>query len=142
MTVQRLVDYLTRPKRLLLVDDDWRFCDLFAESCDRFDVISVSVPGCNEALEKLQNDPPFDLVFIDIKLGPGQDGIDLFRDIRRMIPRQPVCFISGNLDMTVLDRIGQIGFAPVIRKPTDLSQGRLFEDMLRTFGVQVKQPNP
>jgi DNA-binding response OmpR family regulator len=138
MTVASLTASLSRPKRLLLVDDDQPFCELFASTCDRF-IVDVSMAHNREQALSQINSGPCDLVFVDVNLGPGPDGVDLFREIRHALPRQPVCFLSGHLDSNVLDRIGAIGFAPVIRKPTDLEHGRIFEDMLRTFGVQLKQ---
>lgn len=74
-----------------------------------------------------------DLVFMDINLGGGMDGIETARELRALQPT-PVLFISGLADPAMQARVGTfLGEALLIQKPVHI-------DVLKHAIRQVTNP--
>lgn len=58
-----------------------------------YDVIAVS--SAREALEALHENAKVDLLFSDVVLGNGMSGVELAREVRRMLPELAVLLTSG-----------------------------------------------
>lgn len=83
-----------------------------------FDV-TVARDG-NEALSVFLDDPDKPvLVMLDIKM-PNLNGIDAFREMRKIRPELPVLIASGHLDKDTLREIAQTGGVSFIYKPYEL----------------------
>jgi DNA-binding NtrC family response regulator len=82
----------SRP-RVLLVDDDEAFLELFAPqfAAHGLDVLPISSP--RRALEVLQKEP-FDLIISDVQM-PGMTGRELFGKVQDLYPDVPVIIISA-----------------------------------------------
>jgi two-component system NtrC family sensor kinase len=81
------------------------------------------VANAHEALELLGNDPKIDLVFSDILMPGGMNGLELGHAIRQRYPAVPVLLATGYSD-SARDAVQQ-GFV-VLQKPFDraaLEQG-------------------
>jgi CheY-like chemotaxis protein len=84
-----------RPARtVLLVEDEWLIAELMAETLadDGYRVLRSA--DAHEALQLLRNDK-VDLLFTDIDLARGTNGVVLAREARALEPRLQVVYTSG-----------------------------------------------
>ena len=107
---------MTRPDRVLVVDDDPSVCDMLVEYLGghRYDVRSA---GSGAAMrEEIERDLP-DIVLLDIRL-PGEDGLTLARYLRE---RYDVGIIMVTASGDVIDRVVglEVGADDYIAKPFD-----------------------
>ncbi len=76
-------------KKLLVVDDEEGIRFLYQEEFEECGY-SVDVAACGEeALQKLDEGEPFDLIILDIKM-PGIDGVEVLREIKEKSENLPV----------------------------------------------------
>ena len=78
---------------VLVVDDEAVVRDLLRRFLNLFPVRAVIAEGGKEALE-LAKKESFDLVFLDIRM-PGMNGLEVFSEIRKIIPGVPCVFMTG-----------------------------------------------
>ena len=84
---------ITRPLRVLVVDDKPMLCQLLFEYL-KSDWHTVELAtGGHEALEKFRQ-TPFDLVITD-RVMPEMSGDDLAATIRKIAPQQPILMVTG-----------------------------------------------
>ncbi|HTY64957.1 MAG TPA: response regulator [Acidobacteriota bacterium] len=121
--------------KILVVDDDAiviASCRRILEA-DGFEV--TTVPGADEALEKVQKDA-FDLLLTDVKM-PKHDGPFLIRAIRKALPQIPIIVMSGYPTPETIACVMQAGateFIPKPFRPEDLA--RMVRRIIRL------EPNP
>lgn len=104
-------------ERILLVEDDPGVRAFATNSLKRlgYDVIAAS--DGHEALGILDLDEDFDLLFSDIEMPGGLNGIDLAQKVREKLPNLPILFMSGYPDK-VMDQTGLFqGELDLIAKP-------------------------
>ena len=80
--------------RVLVVDDEKDFVDLFV---NRFNKRNVQASGVNsgpDALRFLQENP-VDVVVLDLKM-PGMDGIEVLKEIKKRHPLVEVIMLTGH----------------------------------------------
>lgn len=80
---------------VLLVEDDPTVRTVAVSILERFGANVAAVSSAEEALDLLAAGLRFDLLFTDIVLGPGMDGFELGRRVRRSNPGIAVLFTSG-----------------------------------------------
>lgn len=79
--------------RLLIVDDNKDFADVF---CDILKVNNYKAESCysgSEAVERVQGND-FDIVFLDIRM-PGMDGVQTLKEIKKIRPEITVIMMTG-----------------------------------------------
>ena len=112
------------PRRSLVVEDEDSVrrvtCLMLEQSGHRV----ISARGGAEALALFAESPELDVVLLDVVM-PGMSGVEVFREIRRLKPKQPVLFVTGH-DPTerLRDFEGNPGVG-LLRKPytrSDLSK--------------------
>ena len=81
--------------RLLLVEDDPNVAVMVREMVADLGYEATHVAGPGAALEFLDRNPQVDLVFSDMVMPGGMDGIELAREIGRRRPDLPVLLTSG-----------------------------------------------
>lgn len=92
-------------ERILLVEDDPGVRAFACASLHRLGYDVVTANNGPQALEVLETDPQFDLLFSDIEMPGGLNGIDLAAKVRDMHPNLPVLFMSGYPDK-IMDQTG------------------------------------
>ena len=95
--------------RILLVDDfePWRrFLSSTLQMRSDWQVVDQASSG-PEALQKARELEP-DLILLDIGL-PAMNGITVARQIRRLIPKSKIVFLSENLSFDVVREALQVG---------------------------------
>jgi CheY-like chemotaxis protein len=107
-------------KKLLLVDDDQRFVDMFSRFLkkeDCYDIIACTKAG--DVIEFARKYRP-DLIILDVVM-PGKGGEELINDLRddEITTRIPVLFLTGLLQVSECDNaIKKIGSCYFMAKST------------------------
>ena len=100
------------PIRVLLVEDEFLISEWVAESLGEQGFAVHAVTNAADALRHLCA-APVDVLFTDVNLPGGVDGITLARRARELLPDLPVVYASGRVD--VLDpqvRVPRSTFVP------------------------------
>lgn len=103
---------------VLLVDDEPRMRSALKRTLRREGYAIETAGNASEALDRLAEGPPVDLVISDYKM-PGQNGIELLTAIRKDAPGTARILLSGwtsEIDPTALRAAG---CAAVLAKPWD-----------------------
>jgi len=114
---------VTRSNRILVVDDQPDILELTAAVLEGAGYEVVTVGGGEEALDRLDSDPTFDLVLLDVNM-PRMDGWETLRVVRAdtRLARLPVVMFSVRGEMR--DKVTglQEGAADWIPKPFQLDE--------------------
>lgn len=70
----------------------------------------------NEALELLREQKDFDLIFLDHMM-PEMDGVELYKEIRKLGITVPIFILTANADKTYEDLYRETGFTAKLDKP-------------------------
>lgn len=79
---------------VLIVEDEWLIRELVVEILGTEGYRVLQAADADEAISLLGREP-IDLVFTDIDLGPGQDGVFVARKARAIRPDLKVVYASG-----------------------------------------------
>ena len=104
-------------KRILLVEDNPDVATVTVGMLDELGHQSILVHNAEAALQTLERDPEFDLVFSDIVMA-GMDGLQLAAELRQRFPNLPVLLTSGytkSIEHAPLHW-------PLVRKPFKLAE--------------------
>lgn len=107
--------------KVLLVDDDKFLLDMYATKFKNLGHdVSVAV-GANEALEKLRNGNPPEILILDIIM-PAMDGLELLEIIRKenLIPNTSVVMLTNETDPVKIEKAKSLGVAGYIVKATTI----------------------
>jgi signal transduction histidine kinase/CHASE2 domain-containing sensor protein len=107
---------------VLVVEDQSDLADLAAELSEQWQLEIKVVHRASAALELLREGLTVDLVFSDIMMPEGMDGLELAEVIRREYPGVPILLTSGYSDIAA-DAVTK-GFH-VIRKPYRMEELRM-----------------
>jgi two-component system NtrC family sensor kinase len=114
-------EYRSPPQRtgtVLLVEDDAPVAEVATAYFQQLGYMVKQVASALEALELLGHDPKIDLVFSDILMPGGMNGLELGRAIRKLYPTMPVLLTTG-FSSSARDAVEQ-GFI-MLQKPFDLA---------------------
>ena len=120
----------------LVVEDSPEVAEVATAYFQQLGYMVKQVANAHEALELLANDPKIDLVFSDILMPGGMNGLELAHAIRRLYPAMPVLLTTGYSD-SAHDSVQQ-GFV-VLHKPFDLAG---LEQALREARKWKVEPAP
>jgi CheY-like chemotaxis protein len=102
------------PLRVLLVEDEFLISEWVSESLEEQGFAVRAVSNAAEAL-RLLNSTAGDVLFTDVNLPGGVDGLALAHRAREMFPDLPVVYASGRVN--VLDAELQVPGALFVAKP-------------------------
>jgi two-component system, OmpR family, phosphate regulon response regulator OmpR len=123
------------PKKLLVVDDDPRMRDLLRRYLSD-NGLDVSVAADAQAMNRLMQREPYDLLILDLML-PGEDGLSIIRRLRANGERIPVIMLTAkgdDVDRIVGLEIGADDYLPKPFNPREL--------LARIHAVLRRQPAP
>jgi two-component system, response regulator PdtaR len=92
----------TQPIRLLLVEDEFLISEMVAEDLTEQGFSVCAVSNARDALSRLAS-AAVDILFTDVNLPGGMDGMALARCAREMNPHLPVVYASGHVGAFGLD---------------------------------------
>jgi PAS domain S-box-containing protein len=118
-----------RTGHVLLVEDDREVAILSSEMLESIGFDVTHAGSAEAALGALKNGRPIDIVFSDVRMPGGMNGVDLAREIRRRDPRLPVVLTTGYAEGV---REAQTDGFPVLPKPYQLEA--LNEILTRQLG--------
>jgi DNA-binding response OmpR family regulator len=118
---------MTKPIRVLLVDDEADFVETLAERLEiRGFEPSVALDG-PAALERLKDFVP-DVMVLDLKM-PGMGGLEVLRESLRKSPKLPVIMLTGHGSEQERDEALASGASTYLQKPIDIeSLAKLLEE--------------
>jgi two-component system response regulator HydG len=106
--------------RVLMVDDEEEFLQAVEPGLARrgFEVVTAGSGG--RALELLVS-RFFDVVVLDVKM-PGIDGVDTFREIKRVSPALPVILLTGHGNIQQAFETSREGVTDYLTKPCEVER--------------------
>jgi CheY-like chemotaxis protein len=103
---------------ILVVEDNAEVRDVTATLLEQIGYDVLRAENAADALAQLQNGPAVDLVFSDIVMPNGMNGIHLVQEVREHYPNVRVLLTTGYSDVTAA---GESRFA-ILRKPFAISE--------------------
>ncbi len=109
---------MTRPIRLLIVDDEKRFVETLSK---RLTARGIYVEGANSGPDALAlaQSRPFDVALMDVRL-PGMDGLATLKAIRKFQPLLQVIMLSGTASINAAVEGMRLGAMEYLLKPASL----------------------
>jgi len=98
---------------VLLVDDDTAVREVTSSILRELGYVVMEVGSGGAALDLLSREASVDLVMLDFAM-PGMNGVDLARQMQSKFPTLPFVFVTGYVDNSALEEIGD---ARIIKKP-------------------------
>ena len=108
-------------ERILVVDDEPYVRTVIAAMLEKAYYQPVLAANGLEAIERLQNDPPYDLVLSDIMMA-GLDGMSLLERLREMQPETPMVMVTAIHDVGVAISAIRKGAYDYLLKPFEKEQ--------------------
>ena len=128
-------------RRLLVVDDNDTNRRLIVKHATRWGAVVVSASSGANALERLEQEPPFDAVVLDLMM-PVMDGFHVATEIRNRVGADvPLLLLSSVGDDARNDpRYQELGFSGHLVKP--LKPGALRAALAEALGANADLPAP
>ena len=123
-----------RGEVVLVVEDETAVLDMAIESLQELGYRTLRAGNAAQALAQLKEAVPVDLLFSDIVMPGGMDGIELVRQALALRPRLSVLLTSGYADLTSGSPIPE--GVPLMRKPY------MREDLAAEIGKLLAQAQP
>ena len=98
---------------ILLVDDDSAVRDVTGSILRGLGYVVMEVGSGGAALDLLSQDNNIDLAVLDFAM-PGMNGMELARQVQTKRPHLPILFVTGYVDTSALEKVGE---ERIIHKP-------------------------
>lgn len=105
--------------RILLVDDEAPFIDTLSKRLVKRGLTVYTANSGTEALEKIGQGDPLDVVILDVKM-PGMDGIETLKAIKTLNPLIEVIMLTGHATVGSAIEGMKLGALDYLMKPCDL----------------------
>ncbi len=128
----------TRARRVLVVDDEVRFRELYAQTLEGAGLEARSAGSAEEAIELLGREG-VDMIVSDVRM-PGQGGLALLRHVRQRQPGLPFLLITAFADVRDAVDALKLGAVDYLSKPIDLDE--LLEAVRQALGVEPAGADP
>lgn len=114
--------------RILVVDDEKVIRDFFKRVLSLLNAEVFEAEDGLQAVE-LARANEYDVFFLDVRM-PGIDGLETFRQIRRIHPQARVVMMTGYAVDDILKQAQDEGASQIIRKPFDITELKVIIDRL------------
>jgi two-component system cell cycle sensor histidine kinase/response regulator CckA len=111
-----------RKGNILVVDDEELICNLIKEALVTFGH-SVDIAHSGESALALLKKSHYDIIYLDLTIY-GKNIIELFREIRFLVPTSLIIIISGTPDEETVDKLMVEGAFSLMRKPFKMEEIR------------------
>ncbi len=108
--------YMGKGESVLVVDDVKEQRNLAAEMLSRLNYSVTSVASGEEAVAYLKKHI-VDLIVLDMIMEPGMDGLDTYRNVLAIHPRQKAIIVSGFSETDRVETAQALGAGAYVRKP-------------------------
>ncbi len=106
--------------RILVVDDNKDFADIFCDILKTNDYVAESCYGGSQAIEMVKNSV-FDIVFLDIRM-PEMDGIQTLKEIRKLHPEMTVIMMTGYSVDEMIHKALEEKASEIVYKPFEVEK--------------------
>ena len=113
---------------ILVVDDVLEQREVITLMLEKLSYSVKTVSSGEEAIEYVTHHP-VDLLVLDMVMDPGINGLETYKRIRKMYPRQKAIIISGYSETQEIKEVRQLGAGDYIKKPYGIE----------TIGMAVKR---
>ena len=120
--------------KILLVDDEKEFVETLADRLEIRDFDVTTALSGDEAISLIQ-ERDFDVVVLDV-LMPGRDGIDTFREIKKLRPLAQIIMLTGNATVETAIEGMRLGAFDYLMKPTETEH--LVEKITKAHKVKAE----
>lgn len=111
---------ITGTESILIVDDNEGQRDVATQMVKNLGYNASSVANGKEAVNYLKTQS-VDLVLLDMIMEPGMDGLDTYKEILKIYPRQKAIIASGYSATERVEEMQRLGAGQYIRKPYSLN---------------------
>jgi len=109
-------EYMGNGETVLVVDDVKGQRDLAVRMLSKLNYRVTSVSSGEEAVAYMTANQA-DLIVLDMVMDPGIDGMEAYRRILEIHPRQKAIIVSGFAEMDRVDEVRSLGVGTYVRKP-------------------------
>jgi CheY-like chemotaxis protein len=114
-----LEDYMGRGQKILVIDDIKEQREIASHMLTRLGYAVWAVSSGEEAFEYLRMNS-VDLLLLDMIMDPGMDGLDTYREILKLYPKQKAVIASGYSETDRVKQAQRLGAGTYIKKPYTL----------------------
>lgn len=115
-TAVAVSQYMGKGESILVVDDVKEQRELASEMLRKLNYNVVGVASGEEAVEYLK-EHKVDLLVLDMIMEPGMDGLDTYRNVLAIHPRQKAIIVSGFSETDRVETAQDLGAGAYVRKP-------------------------
>ncbi len=131
---------MPEPDKVLIVDDEMisrGYMELFIKPSKRYE-IAASLPFASDALNWCRENPPPDLIILDVMMASGVDGLTAAAEIKRRFPLIRIIVTTSMADSDWIDQAKEAGVESFWFKT--YSELSLLEVMDRTMAGESVYP--
>jgi len=121
-------DYMGKGESILIVDDVEEQREIASVMLNKLGYSVMSVSSGEEAIEYMK-DNPVDLLVLDMIMDPGIDGLDTYKKILKLHPKQKAIIASGFSETDRVKKAKKLGAGAYVKKPY----------VLEKIGVVIKE---
>ena len=103
-------------ERILVVEDNESVLEISANIFRDWGYEVVEARNGDEAVDRLRDDQPFDLLFTDVVLPGARSGVDIAQEAKRLQPHIKVLYTTGYTDNAAMQKV-KLDRGVVINKP-------------------------
>lgn len=107
--------------RVLVVDDETDFLETIVNRLRKRKIDATGVTSGEAAIEIMRREP-FDAVVLDVKMPGGMDGIEAFREIKKIQPLAEVILLTGHASVETSIEGLKLGAFDYLMKPVKLDE--------------------
>lgn len=107
--------------RVLIVDDETDFVETVVNRLKKRKVDATGVFSGEAAIGKLKEEA-FDVVVLDVKMPGGMDGIETFREIRKIQPSAEIILLTGHASVETSAEGMEMGAFDYLMKPANFQE--------------------
>jgi PAS domain S-box-containing protein len=109
-------EYMGNGESILVVDDGNDQCELAAQMLGKLNYNVATASSGEEAVEYVKQNE-VDLIVLDMIMDPGMDGLDTYRSVLEIYPRQKAIIVSGFSETDRVSAAQKLGAGAYVRKP-------------------------
>jgi DNA-binding NtrC family response regulator len=121
-----------KPLKVLIVDDEADFLDTLLKRLKKRGIEACGFLTGEEALSFLRRNPQ-DVILLDMKIPGGIDGLAIFREIKTILPRACVIFLTGHATLESSNEGMRMGAADYLVKPINI------DDLLKKIAAATQK---
>lgn len=112
------------PPAVLIVEDDPNDRELMRRTLEHVGCLVLEAKSGKEAMEMIGRSltpahTDLAIVFLDLNLPGGPDGLAILREIRRLAPALPVVIVTGFAETAIMADAALLGYFGIVNKPLE-----------------------